>query len=172
MKTLSILLAALVLLAAPRAQDAEAEPDVWEPLRYFEGAWVGDGQGPGGANRLERTYEFVMNERYVFSQNTGTFADEVHENWDFFSYDRNRETFVLRQFHGEGYVNQYTCTISADEPRTYVFESEKIENFEEGWRARLTLTVAGPDEYTESFELAGPEQDWFQLTNGRLTRMH
>ena len=31
----------------------------------------------------------------------------MHEHWSFFSYDRARKALVLRQFHQEGFVNQY-----------------------------------------------------------------
>lgn len=172
-KILSTLLAGLLFLALPSpGGGAERSADeTFDPLRYFEGEWKGDGQGPGGANVLERTYEFVLDGKYLYSENTGTFESEVHRNRDYFSYDRLRETFVLRQFHVEGYVNQYTCEISEAEPHTYVFTSEQIENLEKGWRARLTLTIVGPDEYTETFELAQPGGEWFQLTNGRLKRV-
>ena len=52
-----------------------------------------------------------------------------------------------------------------------MFTSEQIENLEAGWRARQTMTVIGPDEYEETFELAQPGGEWFQLTNGRLKRV-
>jgi hypothetical protein len=40
---------------------------------------------------------------------------EVHEHWSFFSHDRARRTLVLRQFHQEGFVNQYAMLpVAAD----------------------------------------------------------
>ncbi len=170
----TILLLALVASApflVPVAQDAEPADQLWEPFEFFVGSWTGEGRGPGGVNELEREYELVLDGRYLHGRNKGTFENEVHRNWDFFSWDKIRETFVLRQFHNEGYVNRYTCTISEDEPRTYVFESEALENMQPGWGARLTLTVVDADSFRESFELRQPGNDaWMELAGGTLKR--
>ena len=61
----------------------------------------------------------------------------------------------MRQFHGEGFVNQYVGTPGAD-GRSIVFETEAIENIPPGCRARETYRFVGPDEVLETFELAGP----------------
>lgn len=39
------------------------------------------------------------------------------------SFDKARKKFVLRQFHGEGFVNQYVMTSSSDDGKTIVFTS-------------------------------------------------
>jgi len=39
----------------------------------------------------------------------------MHENWDIISWDRGRAKCVLRQFHVEGFVNQYILdSLSSD----------------------------------------------------------
>ena len=171
---LCAVLAGAPLLVAPALQEPETVPDVWEPFAFFVGSWEGEGRGPAGTNRLERTYELVLDGRYLHSRNEATFETEVHRNWDFLSWDKVRGTFVLRQFHVEGFVNRYTCTVSDGEPRTFVFESEGIENLEPGWGARLTLTILDGDSYRELFELRQPgkgEEDWFELATGTLKRV-
>jgi len=45
----------------------------------------------------------------------------------FFSYDRARRSLVLRQFHQEGFVNQYLMA-PGSAAGTVVFESEALES--------------------------------------------
>lgn len=67
-----------------------------------------------------------------------------------------RKKFVLRQFHVEGLVNQYTLdSVSADK-KTLVFVSEAIENIQRGWRAKETYQIESANQITETFELAPP----------------
>lgn len=78
---------------------------------------------------------------------------EVHEHWSFFSHDRARHTLVFRQFHQEGFVNQYVM-VAGSPPAAPVFESEALENVHPGGKARETYQVVSPDEFVETFELA------------------
>jgi hypothetical protein len=64
----------------------------------------------------------------------------------FFSYDKTRKKLVLRQFHSEGFVNQYVSE-SASDGKSLVFVTEANENIPAGWRARETYRVIGPDEF-------------------------
>jgi hypothetical protein len=47
---------------------------------------------------------------------------------------------VLRQFHVEGFVNQYVLEPGST-PERLVFTTEAIENIPAGWRARETIRV-------------------------------
>jgi hypothetical protein len=62
-----------------------------------------------------------------------------------------------------------TTSISTD-GKTIVFTSEGIENIPAGWRARETYKIIGPDEFTETFELAAPAKNFETYSEGRLTR--
>jgi hypothetical protein len=83
---------------------------------------------------------------------------EVHEDWGIISYDRSRKTHILRQFHTEGYVNQFVAEPNARGGLR--FSSEAIENIPTGYRARETYTETGPDSFVERFELAEPGKDF------------
>lgn len=41
-----------------------------------------------------------------------------------------------------------------------MFETERIENIPEGWRARETFKIISQDEYAEVFELAEPQKEF------------
>jgi hypothetical protein len=85
---------------------------------------------------------------------------EVHTDWGLFSYDMGRKKFVLRQFHVEGFVNQYVLDSIAPDGKTLVFVTESIENIPAGWRAKETYKLTSNDEFTEVFELAPPGKDF------------
>ena len=95
---------------------------------------------------------------------------EVHQDWGMMSFDKARKKFVLRQFHVEGFVNQYVMTSSSADGKTIVFTSESIENIPAGFRARETYKILGPDEFTEVFEIAEPGKDFEVYSEGHFKR--
>lgn len=163
------LVACLLLEAPPAAQSATLE-DPWAPVRFMAGDWDGESEGQPGKGTVTRTYRFALGDRFLHERNVSTYPPqpknekgEVHEHWSFFSRDRGRRTLVLRQFHQEGFVNQYVLVPGA--PGTVVFETEALENVPQGWKARETYKVISPDEFVETFELAqgaGPYEIYSQ----------
>jgi hypothetical protein len=153
---------AFLLLLASAAlpifgQQSASTSDTLAPLRFFVGSWRGDQSGQPGAGTSERTYEFVLNDRFLQVRNTSTYPPqeknkngEVHHDMGLIGYDRARKTFVFRQFHQEGFVNTYVQEENAD-AKKLVFTSEAIENIAPGWRARETYSILNNDEFIERF---------------------
>ena len=83
---------------------------------------------------------------------------EIYEDWGLISYDRARETYVFRQFHIEGFVNQDLLDKIAEDSQTISFVTEEIENISPGWQAKESYRMLGPDEFIEVFELAPPDK--------------
>jgi hypothetical protein len=170
------LILALMMWSPIRAQDAQ-KPDVWEPLKYFVGSWEGMAKGQPGNGKVEREYQFVLNGKYLQAKNKSTYPPqeknpkgEIHEDWGLFSYDRGRKQFVLRQFHVEGFVNQYAMDKAASNDKTLVFVTESIENIPAGWRARESYRILNNDEFVEVFELAAPGKDFEVYAENRFKR--
>lgn len=145
----------------------EAAPDLWEPFRYFLGRWAGRGSGKPGESQAEREYELVLNEQFIQIRNRSVYKPqeqnpegEIHEEIGYFSYDRNRQKFVLREFHVEGFVNQYVLEDRVPDENVLVLTTEAIENIAPGWQARTTYEILGKNEFRETFDLAGPEMEW------------
>jgi hypothetical protein len=117
------------------------------------------------ARQPARAGRFVLANKYLEVRNKSTYPaqpknpkGEVHEGWGMISYDRSRKRLVLRQFHAEGFVNQY-----AAEPHrggVLSFSSESIENIPAGFRARESYTIMGPNEFVERFEIAEPGKEF------------
>lgn len=154
-------------------------PDnIWVPFDFLVGTWQGAGEGKPGSSRVERRYEFVLNGRFLRMENKSIYEPqeknpqgEVHEDWGLISYDRARETFVFRQFHVEGFVNQYVLDPLAEDGQTLRFVTEAIENIPPGWRARETYRKLNQDEFIEVFELAEPGGDFGLYSESRLLRL-
>jgi len=120
MKRLILLL--LLLPCVISAQSGNSE-DIWAPLKPLIGKWEGRGEGKSGISKIEAEFRFVLREKYMEVRHKGTFEPqeknpkgEVHEDLGFISYDSIRKKFVFRQFHVEGFINQYVLdrTISGE----------------------------------------------------------
>ena len=164
----------LILAAASTGAQPE---DRWATLRPLLGAWEGTSSGQPGLGTVRREYRLVLGDRYVEVRNTSTYAPqeknpkgEVHEDRGMISWDRARRRFVLRQFHVEGFVNQYVADSVAASPDSIVFTSEAIENIPPGFRARETYRIVGADEFIERFEMAEPGKPFAIYSETRLKR--
>jgi hypothetical protein len=172
------ILLAIGLLGAPaRHQETAAEPDHFAPLRFLAGTWRGDQAGQPGRGTAERTYQFILNDRFLQETNTSTYPakeknknGEVHHHMSVISYDIARKLFVFRQFHTEGFVNTYVQQPTSDD-KTIVFVSEAIENIPAGYRARETYTTLSRDEFIERFDIAEPGKDFQLYSEARFKRV-
>jgi hypothetical protein len=160
-RSCSLTLMCCTILAA----QTSSVPNIWEPVQFLAGVWEGDVNGQPGTGQSAREYRFVLNKKYLEIRNKSTYPaqpknpkGEVHEDWGMISYDRSRAAFVLRQFHVEGFVNQYVSEPIRE--GSLRFTSEAIENIPAGYRARETYTSTGPDGFVERFELAEPGKDF------------
>lgn len=111
-----------------------------------------------------------MQNRSQYAPQPANPKGESHEDWGLISFDKSRKQFVLRQFHVEAFVTQYVVTSVSADGKTIVFTSESIENIPAGWRARETYRIVSDDEFTETFELAGPGKEFEVYTENRLRR--
>ena len=152
---------------------AQPSPSPLEPLQFLLGDWTGVTDGQPGHGAGKRHYDFVLRGKFIHGTNETIYPPqaknpkgEKHQDLGFFSYDSGRKLLVLRQFHVEGFVNQY-----AQRPGALVFETERIENIPDGWRARESYTVISKDEFEEVFELAEPGKDFELYSKSRWKRV-
>ena len=171
------IITAMLLLPSFLIAQNSGTRDTWEPFRYFVGSWEGTGKGQPGVSKTQREYKFVLNGKFLHVQNRSVYEPqaknpkgEVHEDWGLLSFDKGRKQFVLRQFHVEGFVNQYVQSTSDTDSKTLVFVTEQIENIPAGWRARETYRIVSADEFVEVFELAEPGKDFELYSEGRYRR--
>jgi hypothetical protein len=145
--------------------------------RFLLGRWEGASEGQPGRGKVQREYSPALNGRFIRVRNRTEYAaqarnpkGEVHEDEGFISFDRSRKKLVLRQFHLEGFVNQYVEN-SPTPGAALVFTTESIENIPAGWRARETYIVHGPEEIEEVFELAEGGKPFEVYSRSRMKRV-
>lgn len=160
---------------------AQSQPSVptnpLSPLDVLIGRWEGTSEGQPGKGSVQREYSRVLGSRFVQGRNRSVYPPqeknakgETHEDMGMFSFDRARTRIVLRQFHVEGFVNQYILEPPST-PGTLVLTTEAIENTPAGWRARETYSLIGPNELEEVFELAEPGKSFELYSRSRLKRV-
>jgi hypothetical protein len=169
--------AALTVFLSWAVQQPNEPQDVWKPFQFFVGQWEGTGEGQPGISHGSQQWEFVLGGKYLQVKNEARFdpqeknpKGEVHEDWGFISYDRLRKVYVFRQFHVEGFVNQYICTGPAPDGKTFVFLSEAIENIPPGFKARLTYRILDDNSFEQTFDLAPPGKEMACYSKGIMTR--
>ena len=140
------------------------------------GKWQGTSEGQPGTGTLTREYRAVLGDRFIEESNRSVYPPqeknpkgEIHEHRSFFSFDNARKTVVFRQFHQEGFVNQYVLEPTAKQG-VLVFVSEALENIPQGYRARETYTFINANEFEETFEIAEPGKDFEVYSRARLKR--
>lgn len=166
------LLACPLLLAAQIPHDS-----LWAPLRYFIGSWSGTGEGNLGVGKYERNYQWALNGNFIQIRNKVAYAPqekspqgEIHEEIGYINYNNVNRQFMLREFHVEGYVNEYKMESAGSAGRKFIFTSFEIENIPSGWRARETYEILSDDEFVETFELAAPGKDFSVYSKATLRR--
>jgi hypothetical protein len=159
------------------AVSTAAQTDPWAALRVFEGKWQGTVTGKPGKQFSSREYRFELNAKFlsqrdksVYEPKPGAARGETREDFGFFSYDKDLKKIVWRQFHSEGFVNEYTLdSVSADGKRLE-FVTTRIENLP-GFRAKKVYYVRSSDEMEETFWLAPPGKDFGIYTEAHLRRV-
>ena len=168
----------LLLIPTLSFSQVTKQDSLWAPFRWFAGEWTGDSEGQPGKGKYERIYEVIFNKKFIEVKNKSTYPPtqenpkgEVHEDHGFISYDRARKTFVLRQFHTEGFVNQYRLESISPDSKTIIFISESIENIPAGYRAKETYKINSENEFVEIFELAEPGKEFEVYSKATLKRV-
>jgi hypothetical protein len=172
----NILFFLLIIPSFVYSQNSKQD-SIWLPLKPFIGKWSGQGGGEPGNGKYERTYQFIYNNNFIEIQKTSIYPPssgnpegETHKDLGFFSYDKTRKTFVLRQFHIEGFVNQYVLDSISPDRKTIVFKTEQIENIPKGWQAKESYLIINQNEIEETFELAEPGKGFEVYSKVRLIR--
>ena len=141
------------------ATHAQSAPpaDTLAPLARMVGRWTGTLKGHPGKGPVERHYERILGSKFIQVRNRSTYPPqeknpkgETHEDIGFFSFDRTRKRVVFRQFHVDGFVDQYVLDPSSTVDRV-VFVSESIESIPPGSRARETYVFTVSDQVEEIF---------------------
>ena len=168
----------ILLLACPFLVSAQIPHDsLWAPMRFFIGSWSGVGEGQSGTAVCERNYQWALNGNFIQVRSKSAYAPqekspqgEIHEEIGYINFNSVENNFMLREFHVEGYVNEYRLESISPDRKKFTFTSFEIENIPKGWRAREIYEIVSIDEYIETFELAAPGKDFTTYTKSTMRR--
>lgn len=168
----------IVAIAVLASVGAGAQSDPWAALRFLEGKWEGKATGEPGRGVSSREYRFELNGRFLSARNRSVYEPkspgdkpEVHEDFGMYSYDRALKKVVLRQFHVEGFVTEYTLDFVGADGKSLELTTIRIENIAPGWRAKESFRILSPDEFVETFSLAAPGKDFEVYSETHLKRV-
>jgi len=166
-----ILAASLIMSVSVPAQE-----DSWKALRAFEGKWEGPTSGKPGKGTTTREYRFELNGHFLFQHDLSVYQPKepgaqplVHEDQGMFSYDAGAKKILWRQFHSEGFVNEYELDSASADGKSLEFITTRIENLP-GFRAKKLYRIVSTDEIEETFWLAQPGKDFEVYTVADLKR--
>ena len=170
--------ARILFLLFLAAFPAAGQPDPWTSVRFLEGKWEGVVTGKPGKQFTSREYRFVSNGTFLWQQDHSVFEaaspdapPRVREDFGYFSYDKFLKKIVWRQFHSEGFVNEYQLESAGADGKSLEFVTVRIENLPSGWRAKKSYRVLSADEFEETFSLAPPDKEFDVYTVAHLKRV-
>lgn len=152
----------LIIYLSVTCTFVHAQSKQFDKFNFLLGNWSGEGTGFGNSkSKIESGFQLVLGDKYIEVTNESKFAPtdknpegEYHIDKGLISYDRSRKLIVFRQFHIEGFVNQYILVDSLSTASKLVFESEIIENFMPGGKARWTIIKHSENEIETVFDLS------------------
>ena len=168
----------MFLLSAFAISQLQGQPDPLQQISFAVGEWEGSGVGFGSSrSAIQSSFQPVMNGAYLEIMNESRFEPteanpqgDHHIDKGFISFDKERGILVYRQFNNEGYVNQYILSDALSTDTVLVFETEHIENFVPGGKARITLRKISDDSIETAFDLSFPGREFTCVGTNYLKR--
>ncbi|MGW8315979.1 MAG: VOC family protein [Bacteroidales bacterium] len=176
MKTTAITLAASLILLPHLC----GQSPLLERLSPLTGNWQGHGSGFGNdQSEITSSFTWVMDGQYMEIRNESFFeptlsnpVGEHHTDHGFISFDASREKLIYRQFNNEGYVNRYILQDSLSDDSLLIFETEAIENFAPGGKARFTIHLISNTTMETIFDVSLPGSEYACFGKNVLTKNH
>ncbi len=175
MKQIILTLVYLVFIV----QLGQSQDNKFKRLEFLLGNWHGTGSGFGNNNSvIESSFNLVMDNNYIEVSNESKFEPteknpegEHHIDKGFISFDKTRSAIVFRQFNSEGYYNQYVLLVdSLSNDTTLVFNTEFIENFVPGGKARWIIKKLSETEIETTFDVSFPNKEYTCFGTNKLTK--
>ena len=148
-------------------------------LDFIIGKWTGTGSGFGnGKSKISSSFSFIMSQKYIEVQNEAQFEPtenkpkgDYHIDKGFISFDTGRKAIVFRQFNNEGFINQYVLNEELSTNELLVFETETIESFVPGGKARWTIKKISENEIETIFDVYFPNKGFSCFGTNKLKKI-
>lgn len=151
----------------------------FQKIDFIIGNWNGTGTGFGNStSTIKASYNFIMNKKYIEVTHESHFKPtekkpkgEHHIDKGFISFDTSRNKIMYRQFNNEGYVNQYILNEELSSENKLIFETETIENFVPGGKARLTIKKINETGIQTIFDVSFPNKEFSCFGTNNLKKI-
>jgi hypothetical protein len=155
-----------------------AQSNPFAKIDFVIGEWKGIGSGFGNnRSKIESSFLFVMNGKYIEVKNESHFEPteekpegEHHIDHGFISFDNSRKKLIYRQFNNEGYINTYLLNESSSTENSLIFETENIENFVPGGKARFTIKKISDSQIETTFDVSFPNKAYTCFGTNNLNK--
>ncbi len=94
---------------------------------------------------------------------------EVHEDVGFLSRDKDRSSFVFKQFLTEAFVNTFDVSVEQGQRTTILFGARESESAG-GMRVQMQLTFLSETEYAMVLQLAAPGNNFSPCQRMRMRK--
>lgn len=160
------IIALLIFITMSGVSFGQTNP--FEKVNFILGEWNGTGSGFGNdKSKIESSFQLIMDGKYIEVKNESRFEPteknpkgEYHIDKGFISLDNSRKSIIFRQFNSEGFINQYVLNDSISNDSILVFETEIIENFVPGGKARWTIKKISETQIETTFDVSLPDKDY------------
>ena len=152
-----ILLGAMLVAVHPAAAQQANDDDVWAPLRFLVGEWVGEGGGEPGQGTGGFSFQYDLQEKILVRRNYARYPATkgrpayAHDDLMIMYAEPGRSGWQAIYFDNEGHVIHYVVSIPADGIWEFLSEAQPARP-----RYRLTYRETGADTLTIKFEIAPP----------------
>ena len=179
MKSISSI-AALLALSLIFSFESQSQSNIEDRFKALIGEWEGSGEGfSSSTSTIRSSFTLIMDGLYLEVKNNSKFQPtekypkgENHLDQGIISYDQDREVFVFRQFHIEGYVIRYVLSKTHSTDTSFVFESELIDNFVEGGKTKWTIIVHASDHIESIFDVSFPGREFACFGTNQLWKQY
>jgi hypothetical protein len=156
------LLTVLLTTAIAPAQPAPAKPaaDLWAPLQFLLGDWVGEGGGSPGQSVGGFSFQPDLQRRILVRKSRAEYPATkdrpafVHDDLTIVYPQPGTDRLRAIYFDNEGHVVNYSVEISGDRSTVQFLSDPSVS----GPRFRLTYRRTGEDTLGIQFEISPPGQ--------------
>lgn len=148
-------------------------PPDFSMLDWLQGQWTGRTQPNTPSGELMLTVSSEMGKRFLFFRGEVSLAatptvPATKESWmGVLSASPGGTGFILQVFSSTGFITRYRLTVDGAELH---LNPEGGDSPPPGWLFRRTWARTGPDEFSETVQVAPPGKVFFDYYSAKFTR--
>lgn len=181
----SFLLAFLIILMPGLLSASQKNPTIYTiplppkadftSIEWLIGGWSGKTTGSKTTGDVHLSVAYALNQRFLqirgdVSLPASKTAPASHESWaGMLSQGPTPGTLTLHLFTSTGFMTRYQVTVADNQ---VFFNPEGGPLPPQGWLFRWIFAQTGPDDCTQTVDVAPPGKSFFNYYSAKLSRNH